>query len=234
MTTYRIDETKIQKDRITVRCPKCKGLIEVEKPIQMTLADPIQTTSVNPNNLASSNQFDKANSMYIYKNLMPGEKLICRANIHWARHLLPAIVIVIGFVIAIVGFMGSSEVPLAIGLLSLVLTVAFGVLLFLVGFSFEFGVTNRRVFWIHGLIRKDWKEILLTKVESIQVHETLLGRSLGYTHMSLSGTGGSKIQFAFIPNHSRFRKRTEEQIGIAQGSRLGNAIQDTPFSPPAS
>ena len=83
----------------------------------------------------------------------------------------------------------------------------------------EFGITNKRVLVKVGFIRRNSLEVLLTKVEGIQVKQGILGRILDYGSIVVSGTGGSKDPFSKIPAPLEFRKRAQEQVAAVQESR---------------
>ena len=74
----------------------------------------------------------------------------------------------------------------------------------------EFGVTNRRVLIKTGWIRRRTLELNLSKVESFQVREPLLGRILGYKTIKLVGSGGTQQLFPYVANADRFRRYVVE------------------------
>jgi len=53
----------------------------------------------------------------------------------------------------------------------------------------EIAVTNHRIIYKAGLIRRDTVEILMDKVESVDVDQSILGRLLGYGTVTVRGTG---------------------------------------------
>ena len=59
----------------------------------------------------------------------------------------------------------------------------------------EMAVTNRRVVIKTGLASRKTIEMLLNKVESIEVSETAFGRMLGYGTIVVIGTGGTPEPF---------------------------------------
>jgi uncharacterized membrane protein YdbT with pleckstrin-like domain len=52
---------------------------------------------------------------------------------------------------------------------------------------------NRLTFWF---IRRNSVELLINKVEGIQVNQGILGRILGFGSITISGTGGTKNPFS--------------------------------------
>ena len=83
----------------------------------------------------------------------------------------------------------------------------------------EFAVTNKRVLIKTGWIRRYSLETLLTKVESIRVDQSVLGRMLDYGTIIISGTGGSKEPFHKIAAPMTFRRRVQDQISASEQLR---------------
>ena len=83
----------------------------------------------------------------------------------------------------------------------------------------EFGLTNKRVMVKVGFIRRNSLEVMLAKVEGIQVSQGILGRILNFGSIVVSGTGGSKDPYHKISSPFEFRKKVLEQIILEQESR---------------
>lgn len=82
----------------------------------------------------------------------------------------------------------------------------------------EFGVTNYRVIAKVGFIRRKSLEVLLSKIESIRVNQTVLGRIIGYGSITISGTGGTHDLFPYISDPLKLRRKIQEQIITTQSS----------------
>ena len=76
----------------------------------------------------------------------------------------------------------------------------------------EFGITNERVIVKIGFIRRKSVEILLKKVEGVEVDQSIMGRILGFGSITIIGTGGTRDPFDKISNPLKFRKKAQEQI----------------------
>ena len=106
-----------------------------------------------------------------------------------------------------------------------VLLPAFGVgLIFLIiAFarykSVELAVTTKRVIVKHGLVRRQTVEMNLSKVESVQVEQGVIGRLFNFGTLIVSGTGVSHAPLAGIADPMGFRKAFIE----AQDSGKGGA-----------
>jgi len=142
---------------------------------------------------------------YIDQNLMSGENVIHRTKIHWVIFLWPAIFLLI----AMIGFASKSG---TVGGIFIVLAILTGLRSVITYSTSEFGVTNKRILIKVGFIRRNSLEILLTKVEGIQVNQGILGRILDYGTIVVTGTGGSKQPFHKISAPLEFRKKSQEQI----------------------
>ena len=79
-------------------------------------------------------------------------------------------------------------------------------------YSSEYGLTTKRVLVKVGFIRRRSIEILLQRVESIQVDQTLWGRLWGYGTIIICGTGGSRDPFYRIADPLTFRREVQEQL----------------------
>lgn len=148
---------------------------------------------------------------YIEKNLMSGESVIYSAKLHWVVFLWPAI----WLVIALIMFSSGGDAAAAGGG-AIVIAILTGIASFINYSASEFGITNKRVLAKVGFIRRNSLEVLLTKVEGIQVNQGILGRMLGYGSVVVSGTGGSKDPFHKISAPLEFRRKAQEQIASVQ------------------
>ncbi len=72
--------------------------------------------------------------------------------------------------------------------------------------SVELAVTTKRVIVKHGFIRRQTVEMNLSKVESIQVEQGVLGRLFDFGTLIVSGTGASHAPLTGIADPMGFRK----------------------------
>lgn len=158
---------------------------------------------------------------YIEKNLIPGEQIVYKTGLHW-------IVLLGSFALAAV-FAASGAYLLfraessrandnSITLLAwvgLALLVIAGVCV-VVGYfkrsATEMSVTTKRVVIKKGIGARVTYEMLLAKVESIGVQESVWGRMLGYGTVVVRGTGGTPEPFDRIAHPLEFRRQVEQQI----------------------
>ncbi len=117
---------------------------------------------------------------YVEKNLLAGEQIVYRAELHW------------------VVFVSLKA------LLTLFLQP------FIQRATSEFAVTNRRVVIKVGLVSRKTVEMNLEKVESIGVDQSILGRMLDYGTIEVVGTGGTREPFRAIRDPLGFRRAVTE------------------------
>jgi uncharacterized membrane protein YdbT with pleckstrin-like domain len=161
---------------------------------------------------------------YVDANLIPGEKVVYQTRLHWTvmlGHLLFA-VLVLGLPGGILLYYASRERQqtsaqnehLMLGGAGVLLIAA--VIVVILGLvrrnATEMAVTTRRVVIKTGLAARKTIEMLLSKVESIEVSETAGGRMLGYGTIVVIGTGGTSEPFHKIAHPLEFRSQVQQQI----------------------
>ena len=69
----------------------------------------------------------------------------------------------------------------------------------------EITVTNRRVIYKKGLIRRQTNEMNMDKVESVRIEQSILGRMLDYGSVTILGTGEGFETLRTIPSPIELR-----------------------------
>ena len=151
---------------------------------------------------------------YIQDNLMGDEQVVYAARLHW---IIFGPTMVAGLIL-----LGDLAVPddppmPEITAVWVALTVLLGVGAFIKGKTSEFAVTDKRVIAKVGLVRRNTIEMLLQKVETINVSQGILGRILGYGTVTIVGAGGTKEVFKHISTPLRLRKSIQEQATAIGG-----------------
>lgn len=85
-----------------------------------------------------------------------------------------------------------------------------GLLLWLIAFirykTTELAFTNKRVIAKFGFISRETVELNLTKVESLQVNQGILGRIFNFGTLIISGAGNPQAPIPGISNPMTFRR----------------------------
>src|SRR5882757_5139301 len=160
---------------------------------------------------------------YVESNLVPGETVIYQTRLHWivmlAHLIVGSLLLDLPGVALLIYALSHSEI--AGGTLHLMEAGAFlllfsGVAVILAGMlrrnATEMAVTNRRVIIKTGLASRKTIEMLLNKVESIEVSESTIGRLLGYGTVMMIGTGGTSEPFQRVAHPLEFRSQVQQQI----------------------
>ena len=164
---------------------------------------------------------------YVEKHLLEGETIIYETRLHWIILVAP-IVLALLFALTGVGMFvlsaratgdrSAAHQPMmilgAVFFLVALLSILRGVL---VRNATEMTVTNKRVFIKVGLAARRTVELLLSRVESIGVEESVVGRMLGYGAVIIHGTGGTPEVFNMIAHPLEFRTQVQQQIEKSQG-----------------
>jgi uncharacterized membrane protein YdbT with pleckstrin-like domain len=170
---------------------------------------------------------------YVDRNLVPGETLLYRTRHHWLVLLGPLIggssLLVPGIALLAEAINTRGTTGLVVGSSTIspeVMAIAGAVLVVAAVITFSYGVakrnatemavTNRRVLIKTGIGSRRTLDLMLSRVESIGVEESAVGRMLGYGSVVVRGTGGTPEPFVMIAHPQEFRRAVQEQIGAPQ------------------
>ena len=101
---------------------------------------------------------------YIEKNLQKDEKIIMKVQLNpliWVE--------VVFWFITIIGFL-------------------YGISLIIQILTLDQGVTSKRVIQKKGWIKRDIEEMRLSKIETVEYNQSILGRIFGYGNVKVTGT----------------------------------------------
>ena len=157
---------------------------------------------------------------YIEKHLIEGETVVYQTRLHWIVLVVP---LLLGAAVGLPGLLlvfhaaegtrNDSTGPMEMGG-AILLFVAF--LLIVRGIlnrnATEMAVTNRRIVVKVGVAARRTVEMLLSRVESIGVEESVTGRMLGFGTVIVRGTGGTPEAFYKIAHPLEFRTQVQQQI----------------------
>ena len=172
---------------------------------------------------------------YVDRNLVPGETLLYRTRHHWLVLLGPLfgglLLLVPGVALLAEAMATSNSAGLVVGNSTIspkmmAITGAVLVVAAILTFSYgvakrnatEMAVTNRRVLIKTGMTSRRTLDLMLSRVESIGVEESAIGRMLGNGSVVVRGTGGTPEPFVMIAHPQDFRRAVQEQIGAPPAS----------------
>jgi uncharacterized membrane protein YdbT with pleckstrin-like domain len=145
---------------------------------------------------------------YVERVLQPGETLVYLTSLHWLVYLRAIELLML----AVASAIGSAFVSNDYALVLQALAALLGLLALIAGLhalirraSTELAVTDRRVIYKAGVLRRHTMEMNRSKVETVGVDQSILGRILGYGTVIVRGTGGSFEPIPFIGEPLTFR-----------------------------
>ena len=156
---------------------------------------------------------------YVESVLAAGENIVYRAKISRWKF----------FLYYLVGIVGLAAGPAALiitgdrsqtGYIVAGITMLAGLLVILAAVirrnTTELVLTNRRIITKRGLISRDTVEMNLSKVESLHVNQSLMGRLLNYGDVSVVGTGASLEPLRGIGRPLELRQRLGDvaEVGV--------------------
>lgn len=153
---------------------------------------------------------------YVDRNLMSGEQIVYKGQIHWFV-FVPGAVLVIAAIVLAAAFRGSEVGPFAGGL-ALLMGLFSLVKAFILKVSTELAVTSKRVIAKTGLISRNTVELNHNKVESFNIEQSILGRLFGFGTVIVNGTGGGKTPIPSIEAPLDFRRNAMETIDKNQST----------------
>lgn len=160
---------------------------------------------------------------YVESNLVPGETVIYQTRLHWivmlGQMMLGCLLFALpGLLLLYYAFSHTELESNSVHLMQAggVALIICGLITIVIGSvrrsATEMAVTNRRVVIKTGLAGRKTIEMLLNKVESIEVNETTFGRMLGYGTIVIIGTGGTSEPFHNVAHPLEFRNQVQQQI----------------------
>lgn len=150
---------------------------------------------------------------YYQKVAQPDEKLVFHTTIHWVVYLAAVgfgVLAIAAYAVDVaLGLQGheDSAAKAAAVVLAILAVIAF-FRAFLHRATTEIAVTDRRVIFKRGLLSRHTVEMNVSKIETVDVEQTLWGRMFNYGNVVIRGTGGT----------------FEPLIGIEHPLQLRNAI----------
>jgi uncharacterized membrane protein YdbT with pleckstrin-like domain len=127
---------------------------------------------------------------YINEILQPDEKIVFTTTIHWMIYLPGVVTWIVAAVVYFIGAQSSTSqlwtmLAIAVGLIAAFLTFR----AWFRRWTTEIDVTDRRIVFKRGFIRRHTVEMNMDKVESVDVDQSILGRVFDFGDIVVRGTG---------------------------------------------
>ena len=125
---------------------------------------------------------------YVEEVLQPGEKILFVSTIHWLTYA-PAIALLIAAIVTAFFAAGGHDFWRWLSLLCFAAALLSAARAWFKRWTTEIAVTDRRVIYKRGFIRRHTIEMHMDKVESVDVSQSVLGRLFDYGDVLVRGTG---------------------------------------------
>ena len=133
---------------------------------------------------------------YVQNTLLPEEEVVFETKYHWLIYFF--------------GPLGIFLTLITIGWFLIVIVIAFP-FIYITRNTSEFSVTNKRVIIKSGWLNRRTVEMMLSKVESLDVNQGIFGRMGDYGNITVRGTGGTRESFRFIEQPLMLRRAVQTQ-----------------------
>jgi uncharacterized membrane protein YdbT with pleckstrin-like domain len=148
---------------------------------------------------------------YVERHLLPNEQVLYKTRLHWVLFARPVLITAAAVVLAVVaGVATRTEWLWYVSLAGIAAGLAWTGVHYVELMTSEFAVTSTRLIFKVGLVARYTTELLLSKVESIGVQQTLPGRLLNYGDIVVTGTGGAREVFRRVQDPIGFRNQVQQ------------------------
>lgn len=160
-------------------------------------------------------------SSYVKKLLAEDEKIVVHAKPHWILMLRGVVFLVAAMLTRIWGPEWVQNGPVSLRHLQidhLVIMIFQWMALFyifnamLTMWFTHYVLTNHRLLKVTGILRKHLIGVMLSRVETVDVDQSLLGQWLGYGSICIRGTGGSSAVLPLVHGALAFRQKVLKQL----------------------
>ena len=145
---------------------------------------------------------------YVQRVLQPGETLIYATKLHWLVYGRAVVLLVLAVVLAALSAQLDSDLRFGLWLAAAglgVVAIIDGIGAAVRRHSTELAVTDHRVIYKRGIIGRYTIEMARSKVESVDVVQSIMGRIFDYGTILVRGTGGSLEPFRNVENPLQLR-----------------------------
>ena len=127
---------------------------------------------------------------YIDRVLQTGETINYKSRLHWSVYLPGWLILFLGAAgLILLPYRGAGGLYFYASLVVVAAGLGVVFIAWLKRVSTEIAVTNRRLIFKEGLVSRRTMEMNMDKIESIDVHQPIMGRVMDYGTIIVRGTG---------------------------------------------
>ncbi len=146
---------------------------------------------------------------YVEQTLAEGEQVVCSGKFHWLYTLNAALRLAVGAAAGFAGLQGGFPPSSVLDFLLLAVAAAgfLGFLALMVRkWTTEIAITNRRLVYKRGWVARNTEEIRLSRIEEVNVSQSVAGRIFGYGEVLCKGMGVGDVNLPSIARPLDFRR----------------------------
>ena len=143
---------------------------------------------------------------YIDRNLLADERVIFRTRKHLIIFLTPVIL----SILALYPFFSDNFFLREIARLIWIVALILWGHTFLIYYTSEFAVTNKRVMMKEGFFYRHANEMRLATIARVDIDQSLLGQLFNYGNIAINSFGTSVDNFSQIASPNAFQKAVQE------------------------
>ena len=151
---------------------------------------------------------------YIFKTLSNDENVENFLNFHWWFFMPTILWMILVLFLALASLDISKESDAVLSFFRVCSGILFlqALNLFLKWITYvttEQVLTDKRVFFKEGLIRRDTEELKKDAIETISTKQSIVGRILNFGEIEFTGRGGISFKFIFVRNPTEVKREFE-------------------------
>ena len=152
---------------------------------------------------------------YITSTLSKDEKIMVTPKLHWINYVIVIMCLIFAIVCTVLYFrLGEDIYPIFKIIYATPIAVfVFSAFIFVLRiWLMEMAVTTKRVVFRAGIISVHTEELKISRIESVEIKQSIFGRIFDYGNLCFSGTGTGKVLFPNIENPRQIKAQLEDVI----------------------
>ncbi len=136
---------------------------------------------------------------------MTNQHVVYQARLHWILFVWPALFFLVGLWISF-SFVSLREV----GIFIILIAIAWGFLMWLTYQFSSLTIKEKQVILRSGVLVRQTIDIPLSKIESIDIRQSILGSLFQYGSLLITGTGGTRQWMGYVAKPLTCRRHIEQ------------------------
>ena len=152
---------------------------------------------------------------YITSTLSKDEEIMVTPKLHWINYLVVAVCLILALVCTVLYLRLDEDVyPIfKIAYAFPIVVFVFSAFIFTLRiWLMEMAVTTKRVVFRSGIISVNTEELKISRIESVEIKQSIFGRILDYGNLCFSGTGTGRVLFPNIEKPRQMKAALEDVI----------------------